>query len=191
LINAKKLKDAYRTKTKNSIDANTVNSYINAFKDSHLIREANRYDVKGKNIISSLKKYYFVDTGLRNARLNFAFPDEGQMLENIVFNELLYHRYTVNVGTYDKIEKNKDKESVRKTYEIDFLATKGPRMYYLQIAKDISSEETRKRELKPYIALNDQIQKIVVINKSIPEMRDANGFTIIGITDYLLRFIKE
>lgn len=189
LINAEKLKEAYQTKTKNSIDANTINSYINAFKDSHLIREANRYDVKGKNIISSLKKYYFIDTGLRNARLNFAFPDEGKMLENIVYNELLYHGYTVNVGTYDKIEKNKNKESIRKTYEIDFLATKGPRMYYLQIASDISSEETRRRELKPYIALNDQIQKIVVINKSIPEMRDANGFTIIGITDFLLRFI--
>lgn len=190
LINSEKLTNTYKSKTKNKIDSETVTSYINAFKDSHLIREATRYDVKGKKIISSLKKYYFVDNGLRNARLNFAFVDEGQMLENIVFNELIYNGYSVNVGTYDKIEKNQNKQSVRKTYEIDFLATKGTRMYYIQVASDISNEDTRNREIKPYIALNDQIQKIIVINKPIGEMRDNYGFTIIGITDFLIRFLK-
>ena len=63
-------------------------------------------------------------------------------------------------------------------------------MYYIQVASDIGNEETKNRELKPYISLNDQIQKIIVINKPINEMRDLNGFTIIGITDFLLRFIK-
>ena len=190
LINSEKLSNTYKSKTKNKIDSETVTSYINAFKDSHIIREAMRYDVKGKEIITSLKKYYFIDTGLRNARLNFSFLDEGQMLENVVYNELVYNGYSVNVGTYDKVEKNKNNESIRRTYEIDFLATKGNRMYYIQVASDISSEETRNREIKPYISLNDQIQKIIVINKPINETRDLNGFTIIGITDFLLRFIK-
>ena len=190
LINSEKLSNTYKSKTKNKIDSETVTSYINAFKDSHIIREAMRYDVKGKEIITSLKKYYFIDTGLRNARLNFSFLDEGQMLENVVYNELVYNGYSVNVGTYDKVEKNKNNESIRRTYEIDFLATKGNRMYYIQVASDISNEETRNRELKPYISLNDQIQKIIVINKPINETRDLNGFTIIGITDFLLRFIK-
>ena len=190
LINSEKLSNTYKSKTKNKIDSETVTSYINAFKDSHIIREATRYDVKGKKIITSLKKYYFIDTGLRNARLNFSFLDESQMLENVVYNELVYNGYSVNVGTYDKIEKNKNNESIRRTYEIDFLATKGNRMYYIQVASDISSEETRNREIKPYISLNDQIQKIIVINKPINETRDLNGFTIIGITDFLLRFIK-
>ena len=190
LINSEKLSNTYKSKTKNKIDSETVTSYINAFKDSHIIREAMRYDVKGKEIITSLKKYYFIDTGLRNARLNFSFLDEGQMLENVVYNELVYNGYSVNVGTYDKVEKNKNNESIRRTYEIDFLATKGNRMYYIQVVSDISSEETRKREIKPYISLNDQIQKIIVINKPINETRDLNGFTIIGITDFLLRFIK-
>ena len=190
LINSEKLSNSYKSKTKNKIDPETIAAYINAFKDAHIIREANRYDIKGKEIISSLKKYYFVDTGLRNARLNFAYLDEGQMLENVVYNELVYNGYSVNVGTYDKIEKNKNRESIRKTYEIDFLATKGNRMYYIQVASDISSEETKNRELKAYISLNDQIQKIIVINKPINEMRDLNGFTIIGLSDFLLRFIK-
>ena len=190
LMNSEKLSNTFESKTKNTIDPETVTSYINAFKDAHIIREANRYDVKGKEIIASLKKYYFVDTGLRNARLNFAFLDEGQMLENVVYNELIYNGYSVNVGKYDKVEKNKNNESIRRTYEIDFLATKGNRMYYIQVASDISNEETRNREIKQNISLNDQIQKIIVINKPINETRDINGFTVIGITDFLLRFIK-
>lgn len=190
LINSEKLSNTYKSKTKNKIDSETVTSYVNAFKDAHIIREANRYDVKGKEIISSLKKYYFIDTGLRNARLNFAFLDEGQMLENVVYNELIYNGYSVSVGTYDKVEKNKNNESIRRTYEIDFLATKGTRMYYIQVASDINNEETRNRELKPYISLNDQIQKIIVINKPINETRDIHGFIVIGIVDFLLRFIK-
>ncbi len=190
LINSAKLSNIYISKTKNKIDSETVTSYVNAFKDAHIIREANRYDVKGKEIITSLKKYYFIDTGLRNARLNFAFLDEGQMLENVVYNELIYNGYSVSVGTYDKVEKNKNNESIRRTYEIDFLATKGTRMYYIQVASDINNEETRNRELKPYISLNDQIQKIIVINRPINETRDMNGFTVIGIVDFLLRFIK-
>ena len=112
------------------------------------------------------------------------------MLENIVYNELIYNGYTVNVGTYDKVEKNKLGQSIRKTYEIDFLATKGNREYYIQVSSDLSSEVTKNRELKPYISLKDQIQKIIVINRPIKEMRDKNGFTIIGISDFLLRFIK-
>lgn len=190
LINSEKLSNTYKSKTKNKIDSETVTSYVNAFKDAHIIREANRYDVKGKEIITSLKKYYFIDTGLRNARLNFAFLDEGQMLENVVYNELIYNGYSVSVGTYDKVEKNKNNESIRRTYEIDFLATKGTRMYYIQVASDINNEETRNRELKPYISLNDQIQKIIVINRPINETRDIHGFIVIGIVDFLLRFIK-
>lgn len=190
LINSEKLSNTYKSKTKNKIDSETVTSYVNAFKDANIIREANRYDVKGKEIISSLKKYYFIDTGLRNARLNFAFLDEGQMLENVVYNELIYNGYSVSVGTYDKVEKNKNNKSIRRTYEIDFLATKGTRMYYIQVASDINNEETRNRELKPYISLNDQIQKIIVINRPINETRDIHGFIVIGIVDFLLRFIK-
>ena len=190
LINSEKISNAYKSKTKDDIDKDTVTRYINFFIDAFILKPVERYDVKGKNRIGALRKYYFVDNGLRNAKLNFSSTDEGQMLENLVFNELIYQGYTVNVGTYDKVEKNKNGVSVKKNYEIDFLAIKGTRMYYIQVATDISDVKTRNRELKPYISLNDQIQKIIVINKPINEMRDTNGFTIIGITDFLLRFIK-
>ena len=75
------------------------------FKDAFILQEATRYDIRGKKEIGALRKYYFVDTGLRNAQLNFAYPDERQLLENIVYNELIYNGYTVNFRTFDTIEK--------------------------------------------------------------------------------------
>ena len=190
LFNADKIAKTYKSVTKTNIDKNTVIKYINFFKDSFVIQEATRYDVKGNENIGALRKYYFVDNGLRNARLNFAYTDEGQMLENMIYNELLYNGYTVNVGTFERVEKDKNGKSIKKNYEIDFVAKKGIRKYYIQVSSDISNIETKKREVKPYIVLNDQIKKIIVINKPINETIDEYGFTIIGIADFLLRFIK-
>lgn len=190
LFNSQKIADTYKSVTKDSIDKDTVKKYIDYFVDAFILREATRYDVKGNNEIGALRKYFFVDNGLRNARLNFAYDDEGQMLENMVYNELLYNGYTVNVGTFEKYEKNKNGESVRKTYEIDFVAQRGIKKYYIQVANDISNAETKARELKPFFALKDSIQKIIVINKPLEESLDLNGFTMIGIADFLLKFIK-
>ena len=74
--------------------------------------------------------------------------------------------------------------------EIDFLAVRNQRMYYIQVASDISNAETKQRKQKPCISLNDQIQKIIVINKPISETRDELGCTVIGLTDFMMRFIK-
>ena len=112
------------------------------------------------------------------------------MLENIVYNELIYNGYTVNVGAFDTIEKNREGKSVRKSNEVDFYATKGLRSYYIQVTADISNAETRAREIRPYMILNDQVQKVLVVNRPIGECRDENGFTIIGLTEFLLEYVK-
>ena len=181
---------SYQSRRHESINKQTVSKYIQFFVDAFILNEAKRYDIKGKQEIGALRKYYFSDPGLRNARLNFVYPDEGQMIEIIVYNELLYNGYAVNVGTYEKVEKDKTGKSIKKSYEIDFFAVKNQRMYYIQAASDISDPITKQREQKPYIALNDQIQKIIVINKPVIETRDEKGFTVIGLADFLLRFIK-
>lgn len=191
LLNAEKISNTYRSVRHTNIDKQTVERYIGYFVDAFLLQEARRYDLKGRAEIGALRKYYFVDTGLRNARLNFAFPDEGQMLENVIYNELTYQGYSVNVGTFDSIEKNSEGRSVRKTNEVDFYARKGIDRYYIQVASDISDAETRARELRPYLMLNDEVKKIVVVNRPINECLDENGFTVIGATDFLLRFIKK
>ncbi|MCR4662224.1 MAG: ATP-binding protein [Clostridia bacterium] len=190
LFNSEKIANTYKSVSKDKIDKETVEKYINYFVDAFILKEATRYDVKGQNEIGALRKYYFADNGLRNARLNFAYIDEGQMLENIVYNELIYNGYTVNVGVFEKKEKDKNGNSTSKTYEMDFIARKGAKKYYIQVCNDISNIQTRERELKPFLALKDSIQKIIVINKPLEETMDSNGFVVIGVVDFLLRFIK-
>lgn len=190
LLNAEKIANTFKTVKKEKLDTLTVEKYIGYFVDSFLFREAKRYDLKGRTEIGALRKYYFLDTGLRNARLNFAFPDEGQMLENIVYNELIYNGYTVNVGTFDTVEKDKDEKSVRKTNEVDFFARRGINQFYIQVSSSIADAKTRARELRPYFLLNDQVRKIIVINQNVSETLDENGFVIIGAVDFLLKFIK-
>lgn len=189
LLNSVKIANTYKSIKKENVSKETVEKYLGFFKDAFVIREAKRYDLKGRAEIGALRKYYFIDTGLRNARLNFAFPDEGQMLENIVFNELIYRGYSVNVGCFDTVEKNGSGQSVRKTNEVDFYATKGNRKYYIQVAADVVNLETRTREIKPYMYLNDEITKILVINRPVRESFDEHGFVIIGMIEFLLRYI--
>ncbi|MDD7417182.1 MAG: ATP-binding protein [Treponemataceae bacterium] len=186
LLNAEKIANTFQSKKHVKIDKDTVTSYISAFLDAFIITEVKRYDLKGRNYINSTRKYYFCDTGLRNARLDFMYSDEGHLLETIVYNELIYNGYNVNVGSFDSVEKNEDGKSIRKSYEIDFMATKGNKKIYLQIADDISNSETKKREIRPFILMNDQIKKVIVINRPINERIDENGFTIVGVVDFLL-----
>ena len=189
LLNSQKIADTYKSVKHETIDKETVEKYLGYFIDAFIIRQAGRYDVKGRKEIGALRKYYFTDTGLRNARLNFAYSDDGQMLENVIYNELIFNGYTVNIGTYERVEKDENGKSIKANYEIDFLAEKNNRKYYIQVTDNLNSEETRKRELKPYFGLNDPIQKIIVINKPIDETRTEEGYTIIGAADFMLRFI--
>ena len=191
LMNSNKIAKTYRSNKHENIDALTIDKYIDCFIDSFILREARRFDIKGRSEIGALRKYYFTDVGLRNARVNFAYPDKGQILENIVYNELIYHGYTVNIGVFDSIEKDVQGKSVRKTNEIDFFVRKNSNQFYIQVSDDISLTETRMRELRPYLLLNDSVRKIIIINKPIKECLDENGFIIIGIEDFLLRFIKD
>ena len=190
LINSEKIANTFKSVKHEDINKQTVDKYINFFVDAFLLKEAKRYDLRGRNEIGALRKYYFLDTGLRNARLNFAYSDEGKLLENVIYNELIYNGYSVNVGTFDSIEKDKNNKSIRKTNEIDFYARKGNRYFYIQVTDNINDAATRVREYRPFYMINDQIQKIIVINKPISETRDENGFTIIGAADFMLRFIK-
>lgn len=190
LFNSQKISNTYKSVAKEQIDKDTIRQYIDYFIDAFILKEATRFDVKGNREIGALRKYYFVDNGLRNARLNFAYEDEGQMLENMVYNELSYNGYTVNVGAFEKYEKDRNGKSIRNTYEIDFIAKKGNKKYYIQISENLSSPETRRREMRTFLALNDSFQKIIVVNKPLEETIDSNGFIIIGVADFLLRFIK-
>lgn len=189
-INAEKIANTYKSVRKESISRDSVERYIAEFADAFILREAKRFDLKGRKEIGALRKYYFTDVGLRNARLNFAFPDEGNLLENVVYNELAYNGFTINVGSFDTIERDKDGKAIRKSNEIDFFAVKNNRRFYIQVANDISDAKVRKREERPFGLLKDAIQRVIVVNRPFNETVEDNGLVIIGATDFLLRYIK-
>jgi len=186
VINSERIANTLRSEGKTSLDPKTVQAYIDAFVDAFLLCEAPRYDVKGRALIGAGKKYYFADTGLRNARLRFAFPDLGQLMENVVFNELLYRGYQVSVGVLPTVGKDGFGKSVRKDYEIDFVARKGYDAIYIQIAQSVADPEVLKKELRPFDFVRGQARNVLVVGEPIPETRNPDGTYVVGIADFLL-----
>ena len=190
LVSLGKIANVYQSVAKANIDEDTVRRYIGFFEDAFLLREARRFDIKGNKEVGALKKYYFVDNGLRNARLDFAYDDEGQMLENMLYNELRHAGFSVNVGVLPRVEKNARGESVFKSYEIDFIAKKDGRRFYVQVCSDLSKAESKAREIRPFLATRDAFPKILVVNRPLEERMDEHGFLVMGVADFLLKYLK-
>jgi len=186
IINPERIANTLKSEGKTSLDPKTVQAYIDAFVDAFLLCEAPRYDVKGRALIGAGRKYYFADTGLRNARLRFAFPDLGQLMENVVFNELLYRGYQVSVGVLPTVGKDNEGKSVRKDYEIDFVARRGYDALYIQIAQSVANPDVLKKELRPFDFVRGEAKNVLVVGEPIPETRNPDGTYVIGVTDFLL-----
>jgi predicted AAA+ superfamily ATPase len=168
------------------ISQNTVNAYIEYLVDSFLVSRANRYDVKGLKYISSPLKYYFTDIGLRNARINFRQQDESHIMENIIYNELLRRRYSVDVGSVTTNAKNAEGKMVRKNLEVDFIANKGDKRYYIQSALELSTEEKWKQEEQSLLSISDSFKKIVIQRQMIEPWYNNHGVLCISVEDFLL-----
>jgi uncharacterized protein len=186
LLNSQKIASIFESRKKEKLGKETIDAYLDAFIDTYLISEAKRIDVKGNASIGASRKYYFCDTGLRNARLDFSSPDFGQMVETFVYNELLIAGYSVKVGNFRQIEKDKEGKSVLKTYEIDFVASKGNEKIYLQVSDNIDSESTRERKLRPFDLIKTLDKKYLLINRPISPMRLQNGVILAGVVDFIL-----
>ena len=191
LLNSDKIAGSYQSVKHEKIDKDTVSKYLSFFKDAFIINEVSRYDIKGRENVGAARKYYFTDIGLRNALLDFTFFDEGKVLENIIHNELVYRGFNFTVGTFESYEKDKNGKTIRVNYEMDFYATRGTEAYYFQIAADVNDLKTKNREIKPFTKINDGVQKVLIIKRNNPAMRDENGYTIIGAIDFILNFIKD
>ncbi|MGD1821616.1 MAG: ATP-binding protein [Pleomorphochaeta sp.] len=187
LTNPKKLENTFKSVKKSTITDDTIKSYLEALKESFLIDAAMQYDVKGKKYINSPMKYYFVDVGLRNARLNFRQIEETHLMENIIYNQLKVRSFNVDIGVVKIRELNTKNKLLRKKLEIDFIASKGIKKYYIQSAYSLPSEEKKEQEKRPFRNINDSFKKIIILGKVIKPRIDESGIMIIGIKDFLLK----
>lgn len=134
---------------KNAPSAHTVQAYVGALLESYIFYEVKRFDIKGKEFLRTLGKYYIADIGLRNYLLGFRNRDTGHVLENIVYFELLRRGYDVAIG---KVE----------NAEIDFVATKADEKIYVQVTESMTSEDVRRRELSPLQKVKDNYEKTIL-----------------------------
>ena len=186
LVNPRKLAGTFKSVKGSTISEVTVAKYIGHMAESFLISKAKRYDVKGKHYIDTPFKVYFEDIGLRNARLNFRQIEPSHIMENIIYNELRYRGYNVDVGVVEVREKNSEGREQRKQLEIDFIANQGSRRYYIQSAYEIPSKEKWDQETKSFDRANDSFKKIIVVERTMKPRRDDKGYVTMGVKEFLL-----
>jgi predicted AAA+ superfamily ATPase len=157
---------------KGAPSANTVQAYVDALVESFFFYEIKRFDVKGKQLLRTLGKYYVVDIGLRNCLLGFRDRDRGHALENVVYFELLRRGFDVAVGKVGDAE-------------IDFVATRADKKIYVQTTESMTSEDVRRRELAPLQKIRDSYEKIVLSLE--PGLDDSyDGIKSLNVIEWLL-----
>lgn len=185
LTNPKKISDTLRSIKGKSISDITAKNYLLYLCDAFLFDYAKRYDVKGKKCFETPLKYYSADVGLRNARLNFRQIEENHIMENVIFNELKIRGYAVDVGVVETRETIDGKRHA-KQLEIDFIANKGNKKYYIQSAYEMPTAEKLEQEKRSLIKTNDFFKKIIVVKDNIRPQTDENGIVSIGLINFLL-----
>ena len=185
LVNPPKIQKTFKSNLHSDISINTIRTYIEYLEDAFLISKAKRYDVKGRKYIGTPHKYYFEDVGLRNARIGFSQIEENHIMENVIYNELRYRGYSVDVGMVRSREMQNGVQE-NQQLEVDFVANLGSKRYYIQSAYRMDYEKKQEQEKKAFRNINDSFKKIFVIKDIINVQRDNEGYTTMSIFDFLL-----
>ena len=181
LTNPQKLYDTFKSSGEKELSLNTINSYLSDLEEAFIVNRALRYDVKGKKYINTPQKYYFTDLGLRNARLNFRQQEETHLMENVVYNELIYRGFNVDVGVVEIREKDK-----RIQTEVDFVCNKGYERIYIQSSLSLSTHEKTLQESRPLNHIRDSFKKVIIVKDNIKPWMTEDGIIVMGIIDFLL-----
>ncbi len=185
LTNPNRISNVMRNVQNTKIDSETVSNYIGYLEGAFLFEGAKRYNIKGNKYFESIKKYYSVDVGLRNAKLNFRQQEITHIMENVIYNELRMRGFAVDVGVVEAREMRNGKSEYIQ-YEIDFIASNGRDKYYIQSAFSLDSEEKRQQELRSLIKVDDSFQKIVITGSDIAAYTDDKGIRFMGLFQFLL-----
>jgi len=185
LTNPNRISNVMRNVQNTKIDSETVSNYIGYLEEAFLFEGAKRYNIKGNKYFESIKKYYSVDVGLRNAKLNFRQQEITHIMENVIYNELRMRGFAVDVGVVEAREMRNGKSEYIQ-YEIDFIASNGRDKYYIQSAFSLDSEEKRQQELRSLLKVDDSFQKIVITGSDIAAYTDNKGIRFMGLFQFLL-----
>ena len=170
-LSSKKIADTLTSEGR-KVDVKTVERYLDALIESYIIYPAQRYNVKGKQYLKTLGKYYVVDIGMRFMLLGKRNTDAGYILENVVYLELLRRGYDVYVGKVD-------------SFEVDFVAMNGNNTVYYQVALSVRDADTLQRELRPLLSIRDHYPKYILTMDDDPE-EQYDGIRRINARDWLL-----
>lgn len=184
LTNPKRISDTFNSKGR-KISEPTVADYLQYLQDSFLVQKVKRYDIKGRKYIGTPSKYYFTDIGLRNAKLNFRQQDKNHIMENIIYNELIYRDYNVDVGIVpvNAVEKGKH---LKKQYEVDFVANHINQRYYIQSALNVESKDKLAQEQKSFVNIPDAFKRVIVTEKTLLPWHTEEGTLVVGLKEFLL-----
>ena len=167
---------------------NTIKKYLEYVEDAYLFQRADRWNVKGRKYFDTIQKYYAMDLGLRNARLNFRQQERSHLMENMIYNELVRRGYSVDVGIVE-VNRLVDGKQKMSQHEIDFVVNIGNNKVYIQSALNIDTPEKKAQELFPLKNTGDFFRKIVVLDGSSKPWTDEYGVMYIGVIPFLLEDI--
>lgn len=184
--NPTKLSNTFKSLKNITIYSQTIANYLSYAQDAFLVEKALRYNIKGKKYINTLAKYYFSDMGLRNAFTDFRQIEETHLMENVIYNELRMRGFQVDAGSVEAYIRDKNGTAKRVQYEIDFVANQGDIRYYIQSALDIPDDAKMAQETESFNRIDDSFKKVLIVGRNIMPYRNAKGYLIIGIYDFLL-----
>lgn len=172
IVSAKKIAD-FLTSQGTKVTHNTITNYIKMLENAYIIYNVQRYDIKGKEILKTLGKYYLADLGMRNVNIGLSNLDIGHLLENIVYFELLRRGYDVYIGKTDNLE-------------VDFIATNTTDKKYYQVSLSILDKNVETREMKPLLKIKDSFDKTIITMDKLPISVTSEGIKLKNIIDFLL-----
>lgn len=164
----------------------TIKNYLDYLEDAYLFVGAKRYDVKGKRYFENTQKYYSMDLGLRNAKLNFRQQEKSHLMENMIFLELIRRGYSVDVGIVEVTRVNERGKKQQSQYEIDFVVNTGKEKIYIQSALNVDTKEKQNQETFSLKNSSDFFRKIVIVDGNIKQWTDEDGIIYVGVIPFLL-----
>lgn len=184
--NPTKLANTFKSVKGIAVGRQSIDRYLTYLEDAFVVEKSIRYNIKGKKYINSLSKYYFSDLGIRNALLGFRQQEENHIMENIIYNELRVRGFHVDIGVVAERTTDKNNKTIRRQYEVDFVANQGSKRYYIQSAFMMPTREKQEQESVSLRHIDDSFKKIIVVKDDIMPKRDDSGIVTMGILDFLL-----